>query len=108
MMPSFIQSANGFWGRFKGIASLADTEKALYFPCCKSIHTLGLQTGIWLLFLNQKGYPIGGWHYIKPNQVVYWSAATSILETRCGDVKKRYRWWIALFELGVNELIFKA
>lgn len=108
MKPAFIQQANGFWGRFNGITCLTETEQVLYFPECKSIHTLGLQTGIWLLFLNKKGFPLGGWHYIEPNSVVYWSAAVSILETRCADKKKHRQWWTALFEWGVKELIIKS
>lgn len=105
MMPPFIEQAKGFWERFRGIHVVSIPDRALYFPHCNAIHTIGVSNGVWVLFLDQAGRPLGLWRYVKANRIAVCCAAKGVLETRCIDEKKRHSWWMALLDGGVDQFI---
>ena len=75
------------WARLRGLALRRTLPKghALVFPCCRSVHTLGMRFPLDIVFLDAAGVPVRIERSVPPGRVVREPRAAAVVETRAGE-----------------------
>jgi hypothetical protein len=90
-LGSMIQMAGSFWQRWIGLTSkkVILEGEGMFFPRCKSIHTLGMQFAIDVVILDEKNRILKTFSNLRPNRFVLPRLkARAILELPAGTLQR--------------------
>ncbi|NLY26662.1 MAG: DUF192 domain-containing protein [Alcaligenaceae bacterium] len=84
-----LHPARGFLERLKGLAFSRRLEgnRGLWFPDCRSVHTLTMTFPIDIVFLGASLVPVRTEHAVPPGRILWCPAAASIVELQAGYIR---------------------
>ncbi len=104
-----IYEAKGFWARCYGWQHFGTSHPHdwLFFARCQAVHSMGLSTTLWVLFVDMNGVPLGPWRCLKPNRFVWCRGAYGVIESTVLPHKKRHQLQMALLQKGWLQITIK-
>lgn len=88
-----VYEAQGFMARFYGWHRFKYTQQALFFRQCNSVHSLGLDQALWVLFVDRQFRALGGWRYLAPHRWLYQRGAWGALEVAAATTPAALQQW---------------
>jgi uncharacterized membrane protein (UPF0127 family) len=80
-----VRRADSFTDRLKGLALAPSTDEALYFPNCRSVHTIGMRFALDLIWVDADGHPVRVDRDVPPLRVRSCRQAYGVIECPAGE-----------------------
>jgi uncharacterized membrane protein (UPF0127 family) len=80
-----VRRVEGWRDRLAGLALQPSTDEALYFPACRSVHTIGMRFALDLIWVDDEGHALRVDRDVPPLRVRSCRAAHGVIECPAGE-----------------------